>query len=478
MAYLLFCLFFTIQGTRKHENLFSRNLGHSRVKLDVELNQTSKDLNLRSQKKILNKFYIKNTGTSTKKENVNKSGVFNGLKCNMTEYLGLGNKMCSKILSEGNFSLMLNILGKNGHVKNKAENGQFSNNLSKTKGDTCDIDNLSKNCDLMKKSFMYGKDSVTDEEKLFPLAFAMKIHRSVNQAHRLLRYIYRPHNTYCIHIDKKSPIVIFNQFKHIESCFDNVIVIDDRINVVYSTIRQVEAELKCMAALSKANTSWKYYINLTGQEFMLRTNLEIVKVLRLMNGTNDIESYPVPPTEYHKFKQRTVMMNNFPFVTKQRKKPFKHNIKIHKGSAYGLFCRQFVNFVLTDYFVKEFLKWLRDAYAPEELIWATLQTLPGTPGGRKKVALDGDNTFISRAVKWKTDDTVTCHGKHVHWICIYGLGDVPWLLSNRNIVANKFYEDYEPMALDCLESKMYERLMNGGISDGFNIDTYRKLLHI
>ena len=34
---------------------------------------------------------------------------------------------------------------------------------------------------------------------------------------------------------------------------------------------------------------WRYLINTAGQAFPLRTNEEIVSILRLYNGTNDIE---------------------------------------------------------------------------------------------------------------------------------------------------------------------------------------------
>ena len=35
---------------------------------------------------------------------------------------------------------------------------------------------------------------------------------------------------------------------------------------------------------------WKYFINLTGQEFPLKTNLELVRILSSYNGANDIEA--------------------------------------------------------------------------------------------------------------------------------------------------------------------------------------------
>jgi len=33
---------------------------------------------------------------------------------------------------------------------------------------------------------------------------------------------------------------------------------------------------------------YRYFINLTGQEFPLRTNLELVRIARIFNGSNDI----------------------------------------------------------------------------------------------------------------------------------------------------------------------------------------------
>lgn len=403
-----------------------------------------------------------------------------GIQCNMTKYLSRNTQICNAVINYKNTSMFNTKIGYNLVLKRQYFE-RFERDLrtgnTKPREDNCNIDNVLEDCDTLRKSYLYGKD-VTEEEKLFPLAFAMKIHTGANQAHRLLRYIYRGHNSYCIHVDKKSPAEIYNKFKRIESCFDNIKVIDDRVNVVYSTIRQVEAELKCMDEMNKTKVAWKYYINLAGQEFILKTNIEIVKILKLLNGTNDIESYPIPHDEYHKFQQKIMVLNTLPITTKVKKEPFRQNVSIHKGSAYGMFSRKFVNFILNDTFVKEFLIWLRDIYSPEELIWATLQALPGTPGFRRTVTTERDPEYISRTVKWKTDTTATCYGKYVRWICIYGLGDVPGLLSRINMVANKFYEDYQPLTLDCLEKKMYERLLNGGLSKDFNLDIYRQIKHL
>ena len=48
------------------------------------------------------------------------------------------------------------------------------------------------------------------------------------------------------------------------------------------------AELSCIHELVKSGEKWKYYINLTGEEFPLVTNLELVHLLRSLHGKNII----------------------------------------------------------------------------------------------------------------------------------------------------------------------------------------------
>ena len=52
----------------------------------------------------------------------------------------------------------------------------------------------------------------------------------------------------------------------------------------------IQAELLCMKQLLERSGTWKYLINLTGQEFPIKTNLEIVRILNAMNGSNIVEA--------------------------------------------------------------------------------------------------------------------------------------------------------------------------------------------
>lgn len=117
----------------------------------------------------------------------------------------------------------------------------------------------------------------------------------VQNFERLLRAIYAPQNIYCVHVDKKSEASVFSAIKAITSCFPNVFMVSQTVSVVYAAWPRVQADLNCMADLYNASTKWKYFINLCGQDFPLKTNLEIVKMLRSLNGGNSMESTKMPP---------------------------------------------------------------------------------------------------------------------------------------------------------------------------------------
>lgn len=75
-------------------------------------------------------------------------------------------------------------------------------------------------------------------------------------------------------------------------------MVSKAVNVMYGHWSRVQADLNCMADLYNINTEWKYLINLCGQDFPLKTNLEIVRMLRSLRGGNSMESEEMP--EYKK----------------------------------------------------------------------------------------------------------------------------------------------------------------------------------
>ena len=71
-------------------------------------------------------------------------------------------------------------------------------------------------------------------------------------------------------------------------CFPaNVFLATKPANILYP-LNVLDGELSCMDDLIRMNKTWKYYINLTGEEFPLVTNFELVTVLSKLHGVNFI----------------------------------------------------------------------------------------------------------------------------------------------------------------------------------------------
>jgi len=110
-----------------------------------------------------------------------------------------------------------------------------------------------------------------------------------------LRLIYRPHNLYCIHADAKSSASVRRAMRAIASCFSNVFVASKSIDVHWAEFSLLEAELICLRELFERPEHWQYYMNLVGRDFPLRTNRELVKILKAYNGSNDVDG------SYHRY---------------------------------------------------------------------------------------------------------------------------------------------------------------------------------
>ncbi|GCC44359.1 hypothetical protein chiPu_0028424, partial [Chiloscyllium punctatum] len=122
----------------------------------------------------------------------------------------------------------------------------------------------------------------------------MVIHQSIEMFERLLRSIYAPQNVSCIHVDRKFPSQFLAAVRAIASCFHNVFVAAKLEWVTYAGWSRVQADLNCMKELLESPVPWRYFINVCGQDIPLKTNREIVRSLRALNGFNVIESDPAP----------------------------------------------------------------------------------------------------------------------------------------------------------------------------------------
>ena len=206
------------------------------------------------------------------------------------------------------------------------------------------IMNIAKNCSALKR-LGYITKPVLKREEIFPIAFTILMYKDVAQVEFLLRTIYRPQNVYCIHVDK-SATKARRQMEDIVSCFQNVFIVSEPVTIIYAGFSRLQADINCMRDLNNHPVKWKYLINLSGQMFPLKSNEEMVRILEIYNGANDIELHGlgIMYRRRYKWKFAEVRNNSGHYIVNlsvpNAALPF--GLEYVKGSAYGIFSRAFV----------------------------------------------------------------------------------------------------------------------------------------
>ncbi|XP_067871275.1 beta-1,3-galactosyl-O-glycosyl-glycoprotein beta-1,6-N-acetylglucosaminyltransferase 3-like [Heterodontus francisci] len=323
--------------------------------------------------------------------------------------------------------------------------------------------NLTKDCVAFIRERKYLTFSLSKEEKNFPISYSIVIHEKIEMFERLLRTIYSPQNVYCIHVDRKAPDSFHLAVRAITACFHNVFIASKLENVIYATWSRVQADLNCMEDLLQSPVKWKYFINLCGLDFPIKTNAEIVRNLMVLNGKNSMESELPSESKKQRWLFHHEVKNQISRTAEKKSSP-PISTPMFTGNAYFVATREFVNHLFESPEIQKFLKWAEDTYSPDEHVWATLQRIPTVPGSNPPNSKyqTSDMAAIARLVKWsylegdinRGAPYPKCTGTHRRAVCIYGSGDLHWILQQHHLFANKFDSAVDNTALQCLEEHL------------------------
>lgn len=313
----------------------------------------------------------------------------------------------------------------------------------------------------------YNEVIPTQEERDFPLAYSLVVHKNMPMVERILRAIYAPHNVYCIHYDQKASKSFIAAVNGLVKCFPNVFVASKLESVQYAHVTRLKADLNCLSDLLRSDVRWRYAINLCGQDFPLKSNYELVAELKKLDGAHMLETSR--PSELkkkrfqfqHELKDMPYEYQKIPVKTSRPKEPPPHGIEMFIGSAYFVLSREFVSYAMSSQLALDFLAWSADTYSPDEHFWASLVRVPGAPGAILRSQPDvTDLMSKTRLVKWSYLEGnlyPSCSGTHMRSVCIYGAAELRWLLNYGHWFANKFDPKVDPILIKCLEEKLEEK---------------------
>ncbi|BFY98405.1 hypothetical protein BsWGS_01445 [Bradybaena similaris] len=269
------------------------------------------------------------------------------------------------------------------------QNGRFPKSVARINNRKFFID--SQNCSDFRKQYGFMRyPQVSEEERAFPIAFIILFHSNLDQVMFLLRAIYRPHNVYCLSVDASSGDELIQTVRSLTGCLSNVFVAGKLESVVYAGFTRLLADIDCMQDLLERPEPWKYTINMPGQQFPLRTNLELVRILKMLNGSNNIEEMEEQFTSVrnrhlykHIYRINKVTGKLEPVRTSERNPPPPYGMIVKKGSTYAAFSRAFVQFAVHHPVAQDLLEWNKNVLSPDEYFWSTIQhtDVVNVPGG-------------------------------------------------------------------------------------------------
>ena len=298
---------------------------------------------------------------------------------------------------------------------------------------------------------------ISDTERNFSIAYSIVFHNSPQQIMRLLRVIYRPHNVYCLHPDRKANKTLIQVFRKLASCFDNIFVPDNLVDITYLHISTVDAHLKCFHHLNASTIQWRYANILCGKELPFSSNRIMVDALKKLNGDSLVNAYRLPDKD---FKERLTSHYRAVNGTMQKlgprteKAPF--TMELYKSVIYLSASRQFVDFLLTSTRVRALYRYMSTALMPDEEFFATAYMLPEAPTAHRP----GFKLFFAKA--FFLFENKKCAGKAVHTSCILSVRDIPLLheyMSGKSMIFfyNKYFMEYDHVVMDCMEQRIVEQ---------------------
>uniref|UniRef100_A0A915DY69 Uncharacterized protein n=1 Tax=Ditylenchus dipsaci TaxID=166011 RepID=A0A915DY69_9BILA len=231
--------------------------------------------------------------------------------------------------------------------------------------------------------------------------------------------------------------------------------------------------MTCLRYLSQLNHQWKYVQYLSGVDVPLKTNLEMVRIFKRLNGTINAEV-----TEFPRERFKSAKNKKFP-------------MPLWKSSLSSLLPRATVDAMVQSEKVRDLLSFLQNTYCPDETLWTTIGGNPAElpiPNSFNATAIyakllnersklkDNQNSSVSKVKKiWASTKNYQCFGKIVSGSCVFGIGDLENMLTRPELIAHKFYFTLEPAAYFCLYYAVRSRAYDYESQTRFQGTVYEQL---
>lgn len=276
------------------------------------------------------------------------------------------------------------------------------------------------------------------------IAYLILVHRYPNQFKRLFKAIYHPANHYVIHVDKRSGEELQVNIQNFLKEYPNSSLLKSE-NAIWGGYSLVDAELRAIKELLKKGLNWEFFINLSAQDFPLKSQTNIHNFLSNHKGKDFIKianQTRVRPDTLHRIEDFFTESENEVITAPQPKRPFLSNVTPYIGNQWMILSRKFCEFLTYSPEVDRFKEFYQNTLIADEGFFQTV--IMNT--SYKTVIINDDK----RAIDWVPMGTIKLRPRD------FISQDANFLMASEDLFARKFDETVDGNILNLLEAHISE----------------------
>ncbi|CAD5216727.1 unnamed protein product [Bursaphelenchus okinawaensis] len=316
-------------------------------------------------------------------------------------------------------------------------------------------------CDAVNYRTYFPSTPTSKEEADFPIAVVRSVYQDYYLLELMLSASYQPQNFYCFAMDNSSAPEFKRNLRQLADCFDNV-----HVPLVEQPLDggghwQYAAHRDCLAWLNDKEKRWRYVTILQNHDFPMKTNLEMVRVFKIFNESNDVLVTPEPGRINKKLNWTIGNLELFLDKEKQARLA-STTISWAKGVNEMSISRAAMDYMMNEMNLTKLISMIDDGktYGVDEIMYNTLLSMETLqiPGHFTQKCIKEPPNFVTRHSAWSWDPD--CRSKIFrHALCMFGVEDLVPNLNNHKfqLYANKFMPDVDFNSIVCWLETLHNR---------------------
>lgn len=295
------------------------------------------------------------------------------------------------------------------------------------------------------------------------LAILLLAHKNAHQVSRLFQAVYHPDDTFILHFDRRAEPALHQLGRELARDYENVILLPAR-SILWGGARMSEIQIEAMRVALAANRRWHHFVNLTGQDFPIKSRDTAVArlaakpdanyiswfdpiVTPLWNNARErleryylewpwLEQFLRQPYLGRRVKNVLGWKNKLPHVPRYRR-AWPQFFRYYGGANHVILSREACSYMTRSLEAKRIIRWLRhSAHANEITFQSVILNSPLA------------DTVVNANLR---EIVFPAHAPHPRTLLA---SDFDRLVRSDSLYARKFDESVDALILDRLEEHL------------------------